>query len=273
MLFPLGHFYSPVADPIDIRNREGRIWAQTDLMPGIEMNIQEQLNLLLKLKPYTAKIDFPTEKPDDGAIYFYSNDQFPVLDAEVLFTMLCHYRPKSVIEIGSGYSSLITAEVNRRILNLNLDFYCIEPFPRQFLIDGVPGITGLVQKRVEDVELEYFDRLDANDILVIDSSHVSKVGSDVNYLLFEVLPRLKQGVLVHFHDIFLPDEYPKVWVIDEGRNWNEQYLLRAFLQYNFDWKVVWAAHFMGTRHKAAVQESFSRYPEFGGGGSFWIQRK
>jgi Methyltransferase domain len=162
--------------------------------------------------------------------------------------------------------------VNQYCLDGALDFTCIEPYPRKFLMNGVPGITRLVQKRVEEVERSFFDRLEAGDILFIDSSHVAKTGSDVNYLFFEILPRLRKGVIVHFHDIFLPDEYPRAWVIDQGRNWNEQYILRAFLQYNTDWRVVWSAHLMGTRHRDAVQQVFPRYPALGGGGSFWIQR-
>lgn len=125
-------------------------------------------------------------------------------------------------------------------------------------MDGVAGITRLVKQKVEDVDLAFFDAFEENDLLFIDSSHVSKAGSDVNYLFFEVLPRLKPGVVVHIHDIFLPDEYPKVWVIDQGRNWNEQYLLRAFLQFNREWEILWAAHFMGTRHTMAVQQTFPR---------------
>lgn len=272
LLFPVGHFYSPIADPADIRAREQKIWMPVDEMPGIELCIPDQLMLLRQLKSYTASINYPLEQPEDLTTYFYGNDQYPVLDAEFLYTALCHFRPKSMIEVGSGFSSLITADVNRRVLGSKLDFSCIEPFPRQFLIDGVDGITRLVQQKVEDVELSFFDRLDSGDILFIDSSHVSKVGSDVNYLFFEVLPRLKKGVMVHIHDIFLPDEYPKTWVIDQGRNWNEQYLLSAFLQFNSEWKVMWASHFMGTRHTAAVQDTFPRYPELGGGGSFWIKR-
>ena len=128
-------------------------------------------------------------------------------------------------------------------------------------------------QKVEDVDLAFFDHLEAGDILFIDSSHVSKVGSDVNFLFFEVIPRLKRGVMVHIHDIFLPDEYPKVWVIDQGRNWNEQYLLQAFLQFNSDWEVVWAAHFMATRYSEDVQQTFPRFPELGCGcGSFWLRR-
>jgi Methyltransferase domain len=272
LLFPIGHFYSPIADPVDIRAREEKIWMSVDEMPGINLNVSGQLKLLSQLKPYTASINYPVEQPEDSTTYFYQNDQFPVLDAEFLYAALCHFKPRSMIEVGSGFSSLITADVNRRIFQSKLDFSCIEPFPRQFLIDGVEGITKLVRQKVEDVDLSFFDRLDAGDILFIDSSHVSKVGSDVNYLFFEVLPRLKKGVMVHVHDIFLPDEYPKVWVIDQGRNWNEQYLLRAFLQFNTDWKVMWASHFIGTRHMAAVQDTFPRYPKLGGGGSLWFKR-
>lgn len=272
LLFPVGHFYSPIADPEDIRLREDRIWNGVDTMPGIDMRVQSQLDLLGQLKTHTTSIDYPVERPADQHTYYYSNDQYPVLDAEFLYAALLYFKPRAMIEVGSGFSSLIVADMNRRILNNSIEFSCIEPYPRQFLVDGVEGITQLIQKKVEGVELSFFDRLDDGDILFIDSSHVSKVGSDVNYLFFEVLPRLKKGVLVHIHDIFLPDEYPKNWVIEQGRNWNEQYLFRAFMQFNSDWEVLWAAHFMGTRHTEAVREVFPRYPELGGGGSFWIKR-
>jgi Methyltransferase domain len=272
LLFPIGHFYSPIADPVDIRAREATIWSIRDTLAGIDLRVDAQLALLQQLAPHTGSIGYAEQDTQKPATYFYGNDQFPVLDAEFLFVALCHFCPRSLIEVGSGFSSLVTADVNRRILGNKLDFSCIEPFPRQFLIDGVPGITRLIRQKVEDVDLRFFDRLQSGDILFIDSSHVAKVGSDVNYLFFEVIPRLKPGVMVHFHDVFLPDEYPKVWVIDEGRNWNEQYLLRAFLQFNTSWEVMWSAHFMGTRHRAAVQMTFPRYPALGGGGSFWIRR-
>ena len=272
LLFPLGHFYSPVADPVDIRRREGRIWARQDAMSGIDLHEDRQLALLRQLKGLVDDLDWPVDKPEDPTQYFYGNDQYPVLDAEFLWAALRHFRPRRFIEVGSGFSSLITAQANRRHFGGALEFSCIEPYPRQFLIDGVEGVSRLVRERVEDVDPAFFDHLDQGDILFIDSSHVSKVGSDVNHLFFEVLPRLRPGVLVHIHDIFLPDEYPKAWVIDQGRHWNEQYLVRAFLQFNRAWEVVWAAHFMGTRHTAAVQDVFGRFPRLGGGGSLWLQR-
>jgi hypothetical protein len=272
LLFPIGHFYSPIADPVDIKAREAKLWAKPNSMSGINLNDAEQLMLLKQLKPFTLGISYPVQKPDNETTYFYENDQYPVLDAQFLYAALCHYKPKRVFEVGSGFSSLITADVNRSVFNNAIDFRCLEPYPRQFLIDGVNGITELAQTKIEDMSLLYFDVLEENDILFIDSTHVSKVGSDVNYLFFEVIPRLKKGVIVHIHDIFLPDEYPKNWVIEQGRNWNEQYLLRAFLQFNSEWKITWAASYMGSRHMDAVHETFPDYPSLGGGGSLWMQR-
>lgn len=273
-LFPAGHFYSPIANLDDIRDREQKIWGSGKQMPGIDWNEEAQRQLLLEaFPPYVAEIDFPTEKPADETLYFYKNDQFPVLDAEVLYCVLRHFRPQRVIEVGSGFSSLITAHVNRIHCGSAIRFSCVEPFPRQFLRNGVPGISELVEQRVEDVSLGFFEELAENDILFIDSSHVAKVGSDVNYLFFEVIPRLHKGALVHIHDIFLPDEYPRRWVIEEGRHWNEQYLVRAFLEFNQAFEIVWAAHFMAKFHHSAVRSVFRRFPALGGGGSLWIRRK
>ena len=272
LLFRIGHFYSPIVNPREIKKRAVHLWRTDDEMGGVDLRPNEQLELLKLLKHHTGSIDYPAQRSKSDLDYFYSNDQFPALDAQFLHAMLCYLRPRVMIEVGCGFSSLVTAYVNRGILNGTMDFTCIEPYPRKFLIDGVPGISQLIQKKLEDVELSFFDRLDEGDILFIDSSHVSKTGSDVNYLFFEILPRLRKGVMVHFHDIFLPDEYPQKWVIDQGRNWNEQYLLRAFLQYNTNWDVIWSAHFMSTRYSNAVQETFPDFPELGGGGSFWIKR-
>lgn len=271
MLFPIGHFYSPIVNTFSLAERESKLWARQDQMVGIDLNDSKQLELLKVLKQYTSAIPYPTVKPADEKTYFYENDQYPVLDAQFLYAALCHYKPKKVFEIGSGFSSLITADVNRRLFNNTIDFRCLEPYPRQFLVDGIAGVTKLVTTKIEDMDLSYFNELNANDILFIDSTHVSKAGSDVNYLFFEVIPRLKKGVIVHIHDIFLPDEYPKKWVIEEGRNWNEQYLVRTFLQFNAKWEVLWTASYMATRHTSAVHETFPDFPRLGGGGSLWMQ--
>lgn len=272
MMFPPGHFYSPIANPTDIAARREALFSLKSNSLGIDFREQAQLDLLRQIADYVETIKYPISDPGDGLTYFYENDQFAVLDAEFLFAALLHFKPKTMIEVGSGYSSLITADVNRRVLGGALNFICIEPFPRQFLLDGVNGITKLNVSKVEDLPLDYFDQLESGDILFIDSSHVSKVGSDVNYLFFEVIPRLKSGVIVHVHDIFLPDEYPEKWALEQNRNWNEQYILHAFLQFNYEWRILWAAHLMKTRHMAEVQKVFPRFPQLGGGGSLWMQR-
>lgn len=153
-----------------------------------------------------------------------------------------------------------------------MEFTCIEPYPRQFLIDGVPGITKLIRSKIQQAPTSSFDQLGPNDVLFIDTSHVAKTGSDVNHLFFEILPRLRPGVLVHVHDIFLPDDYPQRWAIEEGRNWNEQYFVRAFLQFNDVFEIIWASYFMSTRHSAETAAIFPRFPKYGGGGSLWLRR-
>jgi hypothetical protein len=272
-LFPNGHFYSPVASRADLAARRDSIWRNRDGCAGVDFREEAQLKLLHTLARHASGIRFPTEADGAEERYFYSNDQFPALDAEFLYAALCEWRPRKMIEIGSGYSSLVTAEVNRSVLHDALDFTCVEPYPRQYLIDGVRGITRLKQCKVQDVPADYFAQLGEGDILFIDSSHVAKVGSDVNYLMFDVIPALAPGVYVHIHDIFLPDEYPQKWMIDEGRNWNEQYVTQAFLMFNNEWEVVWAANFMATRHTEEVSRVFPCFPKLGGGGSLWIRRK
>ena len=277
LLFPIGHFYSPICDPTELLEQEAALWPAmvASEMPGIALNTEAQLRILeCGLAPFVPDISFQYESTmESPPRYFYHNDQYPCLDAEVLFCMLRHFAPNRVVEIGSGYSSLITAEVNRRFRSGAMEFACIEPYPRQFLLDGVPGVTSLIKKKAQQMEPSFFSHLSSGDILFIDSSHVAKAGSDVNYLFFEILPSLQPGVLVHIHDIFLPDEYPKRWVLEEGRNWNEQYLVRAFLQYNQVFEIVWSSYYMCTRHAAETAAVFPRFPEYGGGGSLWLRRR
>lgn len=272
---PSGHFYSPCCDPEELRSMEDYIWPTSKIVdsPGIDYNIRTQLELLNEFARFSSQIQFAlNEGSSDNVQYFYANDQFPCLDAEALFCFLRFLRPARIIEIGSGYSSLIMAEVNRKFFSETIQISCVEPFPRQFLLDGIPGISELVKEKVQLVPLSFFDRLRRHDILFIDSSHVSKTGSDVNYELFEILPRLAPGVYVHIHDIFLPDDYPKKWAIDDLRNWNEEYLVRAFLQFNSHFEIAWSSYLLSTRYQEETQRVFPRFLSLGAGGSLWIRR-
>jgi hypothetical protein len=152
------------------------------------------------------------------------------------------------------------------------DFTAIEPHPAPDIRAGFPGLTRLLERRAQDVPLETFGALGENDVLFIDSSHVLAIGSDVQYEFLEIIPRLRPGVLVHVHDIFLPAEYPKRWVVD-GRFWDEQYLLQAFLAFNNSFEVLWAGHWMHLTHPEQLRAAFSTYdPAKAAPGSFWMRR-
>ena len=158
-------------------------------------------------------------------------------------------------------------------MNGSCNFQCIEPYPRDFLVAGVAGISELITQKVQDVPLNMFEKLQKGDILFIASSHVCKTGSDVNFLYFEILPRLKSGVMIHIHDIFLPFEYPVEWVLDENRSWNEQYLLRALLMYSDTFRVFFACNYAYMEFSGLVSKALDLPSGRGlGGGSFWLEK-
>jgi hypothetical protein len=272
--FPDGHFYSPVVDPSLLKYREGEIWPfKSPEIQGINFNEDFQKSLLEKdFSLFLESFNYPEFEKDTlkASDYYVQNSQFSGLDARALFVILRKYKPQRMIEVGSGYSSLLTADVNRKWLDGKLNFTCIEPYPRSFLKQGVPGISSLVDSKVEEVGLDFFSELNENDILFIDSSHVSKTGSDVNYLYFEVIPRLNPGVIIHIHDIFFPYDYPKEWVLEENRSWNEQYLLQALLMYSTAFKVVFGCAYSYYIFPDLVEKACKG--TLYGGGSFWMQK-
>jgi predicted O-methyltransferase YrrM len=212
----------------------------------------------------------PTGDPSD---YYSSNEMFASLDAWVLQGMLRHFRPRRMIEVGSGFSSLLTARVNREYLDGSLDFTCVEPEPAEFLKAGIAGISRLIISRVEELPVDPFLELGNGDVLFIDTSHVAKTGGDVVFLYQEVLPRLAPGVIVQIHDIFLPADYPPAWVL-AGRAWNEQYLVHAFLTFNSGFRILLGVSWLWLNHGDVLAAVFPGGAEHyqNGGGSLWIQR-
>ncbi len=187
--------------------------------------------------------------------------------------LLREWRPARLIEVGSGFSTLLAADVNRRFLDGTMEITCIEPYPREFLRHDIAGVARLIESKVQDVPLEELSRLRAGDVLFIDSSHVAKTDSDVNFLYFEVLPRLVSGVRIRIHDIFLPEDYKREWVIDENRSWNEQYLLRALLMHSTAFRVVFGCNYAHCRFPDQVREALALPGGHAyGGGSFWMER-
>jgi hypothetical protein len=263
------HFYKPIPDTQSLPET---LWTHPSDLAGVEMNETTQLELLREHIPkFRDEYEqLPTSSPGKDRGFYVNNTLFGGVDALVAYCMVRHFKPRTIIEVGSGFSSLVLGQAAER--NKRAGLICIEPFPREFLREGFPGLRSLIEKKVQDIELEFFSQLESDDILFIDSSHTVKIGSDVNYLFLEVLPRLRPGVIVHVHDIFLPFEYRRDWVLDELRFWSEQYLLQAFLQFNSEFEVLMANSYLNHYHEEDLKAAFPALERWVGG-SFWMRRR
>jgi hypothetical protein len=271
--FPPGHFYSPIVEPAEVARRSDAVWPAHPVVAGIDFDPAGHAHLLdAVFPPLLRDYAYADRLPerDDLREYYNLNSQFGWLDSRAAFALLRHWAPRRVVEVGSGYSSLLMADVGRRFLGPDFRLACIEPFPRPFL-RGLPGVE-LIVAPVQDVDLAVFDRLQPGDVLFIDSSHVAKTGSDVNRLYFDVLPRLPRGVRVHVHDIFLPHEYPRDWVLEENRSWNEQYLVRALLMDSTRLRVRFGSSYAWATFPDKVAHALGLPAGQGyGGGSLWLE--
>ncbi len=274
LLIPPGHFYSPIPSLREVRRAEGKIFAPPpDHLPGIDLNSDEQLLFFDQLKAFYPALPF-VEHRSERMRYYYENDMYSYSDAIVLHCMIRHLKPKRIIEVGSGYSSCVTLDTNELFFNNSIACTFIEPFPdvlQSLMRDGDAGRVTLIQKNLQDVGHGPFNGLEPRDIVFIDSTHVGKVNSDVNELFFNILPHLPSGVFVHLHDIMYPFEYPREWIYD-GKAWNEAYLLRAFLQYNSAFKIVffntYLEHFFEERFRAEMPLCLKNR-----GGSIWLRKQ
>ena len=274
--FTKKHFSSPIPDLREIEERP-EIWNQSSLA-GIDFNAAGQLHLLDSVFPeFKSELNFATEKPKGRREFYRGNSAFSPVDAGVLHCMIRHFKPRKIIEVGAGNSTLVAARAS--LLNqadgVDTQLTSIEPYPRQYLLDGLEGLSKLIVKKVEDVDNGVFDQLEDGDILFIDSSHVLRIGNDVYLLFLDVLPRLKKGVVVHIHDIFLPYNYPQHWVLDKLGFLNEQYVLQAFLSCNEAFEVLYANYYMSMEFPEKTRFVFGGPDESIGenhSSSFWMRR-
>ena len=229
---------------------------------GIDWNISTQEHYLAQVFPEYSK-----------EVQFYDNPWLSPVDATILHAMIRHHKPKKMVEVGSGYSTGIAAAATfaNEPSESKREFVAIDPYPRSTLLAVTPGLSKIIEKPVQEVALE--EIIDC-DLLIIDSSHIVKIGGDVNYEILEILPRLKPGAVIHWHDILLPGEYWKEWVTLDHNFWTEQYLLQAFLQFNRDFEIIWASRFMSLTRSNAIQFAFPDFaPEKSRITSFWVRRK
>lgn len=270
------HFYSPIPDT---RMFDDNFWSHQSDLVGVAINDELQQDLVATFAAhYRAEYEqlprFKTRTPYE---YYVNNGAFESVDGEMLYCMIRHVKPRRIVEIGSGNSTYLMAQAIRVNKQTDGAYDCeliaIEPHPNRILQAGFPGLTMLIPKRVQDVALEKFCNLQENDILFIDSSHILSVGSDVQYEFLEILPRLKPGVLVHVHDIFLPAPYRKETIVRDYRFFNEQYVLQAFLAFNDAFSVLWAGSHMHLQYPDLLEQHFSTYNRLTRWpGSFWMKR-
>lgn len=279
--FPPGHFYNPIVNAEEVKNNEHWIYdMDVDAQPGIELNEKEQLQLLEQFLPFYHELPFPLEQEKEFR-YYYNNTFYSYSDAIFLYSMMRWLKPKNIVEIGSGFSSALMMDTNDRFLNKSVNLNFIDPYQDNLkpLLRSDDNIQEIIhEKKVQEINPEFFDMLNENDILFIDSSHVSKSGSDVNYLFFRILPRLKKGIYIHFHDITYPFEYPRELVLNtnnseyfRGFGWNESYLLRAFLMYNPAFRIVAFNTFLSGFHRDWFEKNMPMCLKHTGG-SIWLKK-
>jgi len=263
------HFYQPIPDT---RSLPDNLWERESELVGLDMNDDVQLRLLREICPrYRAEYDqFPADSPERPHEFYFNNGSFSGTDALVLYCMVRYFRPNLIIEVGSGFLSRMSAQA--ALKNEHTELVCIDPYADVILTNGFPGVSSVITKEVQQVGLDLFQRLGAGDILFIDTSHVVKCGGEVNHLFFEILPRVNPGGIVHIHDIFIPWEYPREWVMSELKFYTEQYLLQAFLSFNSAFEVLVSNYYLGRKYQAEMKAAFPTSPWWGGG-SFWMRRK
>jgi hypothetical protein len=254
------HFYSPIPALCDL---SADTFDRASECIGLELAPDEQLRWLeTTLLPYAAEYDPPV------------NTGLSRLDALVLYAMIRSKKPRMLVEIGSGESTKISlAALDKNAAEGSAGrLIAVEPYPKPYLRTLSMERFELIEKPVQEVELAL---LCAADLLFIDSSHVSKVGSDVNYEMLEIVPRLRVGALVHWHDIMIPMNYPRSWVESGSQFWNESYLVHAFMLHNERFRVRWAAKYMQVTHPDALRSAFAAFQPDDADqqlSSFWVER-
>jgi hypothetical protein len=270
--YPAGHYASPIPSASDIEQSGEVVLDPSFRIPGVNLNDENQKKRLLEYLPFYKELPFPFSQTS-GCRYYYDNVWFGYSDAIFLHCFLRHQKPRAIIEIGSGYSSAVMLDTIERFFNESPKLTFVEPYPdrlRNLLNKNDLNYVHLIEKPIQKCDVEIFSGLAAGDLVFIDSSHVSKYKSDLNFLMFEVLPQVPVGAFVHFHDIFFPFEYPLDW-LKNGKYWNENYLLRAFLTNNDSWEIVFFNHYLNLKHKDLIDESFPLCSK-NAGGSIYLRK-
>ena len=254
------HFYSPIPETYRLNPK---VFQKIYECVGIDWNLDEQLNYLQEVFPNYYGEYIPT-----------LNTGLSMVDSFILYSMIRKKRPKIIIEVGGGdtTSIIITALKRNRKEGYDYTFCSIDPYPPKGLREIKEDGYELLERKVQEVDLS---PLNTADLLFIDSSHVCKIDSDVNFEILEVIPKLKVGAVVHWHDIMIPTNYWKEWIDHGNKFWNESYMVHSFMLFNSSFKVIWASRYMQLNHPKELRKQFSYFhPEDmeQQNLSFWIER-
>jgi hypothetical protein len=262
------HYYEPTYREADLPT----VTTVERSLPAVDLNVPGQLALLERFTFQQELLDIPMVKPGETE-YGYSARMYGPGDAEMAYNMIRLYKPKLIIEIGSGDSTLIAGRAIAANIGDDADYgchqICVEPYEKPWL-ESI-GVE-VHRERVEKVDLKIFEKLDSGDILFIDSSHVIRPWGDVLREFHEIIPSLKPGVLVHIHDIYTPNDYPEPWLRKQRRLWNEQYLLESYLSFNARVEVMCAANWLKRNHFDAFAKACPVQGRLPGHepGAFWF---
>lgn len=273
-----GHFYSPIPSIPEIRSNARRLFSE-QVPLDVDLNLDAQRKLLGEFKSFRREFpyDFLNARESPNLRYKWVNGcQYRYSDVVFLYCAMRHLRPRRIVEVGCGSSSAVILDVNDLFFNSTIQTSFIDPYPaglHHFLKDSDRQHVNIIAEKVQDAPIDIFESLDENDILFIDSSHTVKIGSDVNHLVFEILPRLRKGVCIHFHDVFYAFELPEHWILRYKRFWNESYLLRAFLMNNDSYEIWLFNTLLQTRCREWFEEEMPEclLDEYNTG-SIWLRK-
>jgi len=274
LFVPPGHFYSPIPNRTDVARHFERL-AEEGIplqVPGISIGHPQMVMLWKELEPYMRGTPFRASKTGNRRFHF-DNPAFSWGDASILHAILRHSRPHRLIEIGSGWSSACTLDTVEHELAGACRLTFIEPHAEllRILVGGTTLPIEIIEQPVQVCPMSLFDDLRSGDILFVDSTHVLKTGSDVWFILFRLLPRLRSGVVVHFHDVFWPFEYLQGWALDQNRAWNEIYALQAFLTDNHSWDILFFNDYFRRFEHDLIKQTYPRFLH-NTGGSLWLRK-
>lgn len=258
------HYYQPLINP---RKHLTRSLRKDRNLPGINLNIQEQLATLQSFN-FNQELElFPIDKKNDLE-YYYKNGSFESGDGEYLYNIIRLKKPSTFVEIGSGFSTLIANSAIKKNNN-GCKHICIEPYEVKWIarLD-----VQVIRKKVEEIEIGIFTALQKDDILFIDSSHIIRPQGDVLLEYLEILPQLNPGVIIHVHDIFTPKDYLDEFVYTNHYMWNEQYLLEALLTNTNSFKIIGAINYLKNHYfdELADKCPILKQQAYREPGSFWM---